>query len=158
MAAGLRFEARRGGSEVLALAVVMVVVAVVGDASERVVADLKEEASVGGATAALDELAEVIVGFRAFLAAIAALVASDDGAAVLARPALVASGLVRAFLVADPPVASPAARRFVAIEAPFSVFVGLSRRTRLDGSGDRFALGARLREGGGGAVEVSIAS
>lgn len=76
----------------LALAVVMAVVAVVVDASERVVTDLEEEASVGGATAALDELAEVMVDFRGFFAAVtAALLVWGGGAAFLARPALVAS-------------------------------------------------------------------
>lgn len=60
--------------------------------------------------------------------------------------------------MAGPPVASPAACRFVAIETAFTDGFGSPRRTRLDGSSTRFALGARFGEGGGGAVEASIAS
>lgn len=158
----LRFERRREGGGVLASVVVVsvVVTEVEVEASGTVVADLEKEASGRAATAALDELAVVMCRvkvFRTFFAAIAAFVASVDGVAVLAR-ARTAGGpaLVRAFLVANPPVTSPAARRFGAIEATFVDFLGFSRRTRLDCSTTRFALGARLR--GARAIEVSVAS
>lgn len=124
------------------------------EASAKMGADLEEEASAGGATAALDELAEVICGVVFFRALFEA---SDDGAAFMARAplverlVLVASVLVRVFLVAGPPVTlSSSTRRFggLAIETTFAVFFGFSRRTRLDGSTTSFTLGARLREGG----------
>lgn len=162
--AAFRFEARREGSGALAMAAVVMVGE---EASEVVVvAAVEREASAGGATAAFDERAEVVVvcreeGFRAF-------VASDDGAAVLARaplagrPALVASVLVRAFLVAGPPVASPAARLFGAgasmagaISVTLTACFGFVRRTRSDGSTTRFALGARLTTAGAAEPEVA---
>lgn len=97
----------------------------------------------------MGELAEEmgrVVDFRDFLRAIAAFVASEDGAAVLPRApragrlVLVVSVLVRDFLVAGPPVASTTAGRFRAsmaraTEAAFSVFFGFTRRTRSDFSG-----------------------
>lgn len=90
VAAAFRFEARGEGSGVLALKAEVVVVGEVLDEETSgmvAAADLEEEASAGGGTAALEELAEVacrVVGFRAFFAAIAAFVASEEGAAVLA--------------------------------------------------------------------------
>lgn len=161
--AAFRFEARREGSGVLAMAAVVMV----GEEASVVVvvaAGLEREASAGGATAAFNERAEVVCreeDFRAF-------VASDDGADVLARaplagrPALVASVLVRAFLVAGPPVASPAARLFGAgasmagaISVTLTDCVRFFRRTRSDGSTTRFALGARLTTGGAAEPEVA---
>lgn len=138
--AALRFVARRERSDVSATSVALAD----EEASGMVGTEFEEEASKRGATAALDERAEVmrrLVDFRA-------LIASDDGAAVFPRapliglPGLAASVLARAFLVAGPAIASSSAFRF---GPAFAVLLGLTRRTRLDGSTTIFVLGARFR-------------